>query len=231
MNQSFRVNEIEEGFWAIEDGNVRCWLLEGKDSALLVDTGFGKRNLRALVEELTQLPLIVVNTHGDPDHIGGNPQFAEEDIYMHPAEFIRYQGECFPEAIWEGDVIDLGDRFFEIIHLPGHTPGSIALLDRENRLLISGDIISKSVIYMFGPFRSLPAFCCSLEKLIEYIEDFDIVYPSHGPYPLTSDSIDTVLEAGRMVLDGEVQGNDVEVHGKTVPIYQVGEISFLYIPR
>lgn len=41
----------------------------------------------------------------------------------------------------EGDVIDLGDRVFHVLHLPGHSPGSIALYERATRTLFSGDVI------------------------------------------------------------------------------------------
>lgn len=41
----------------------------------------------------------------------------------------------------EGDVIDLGDRVFQVFHLPGHSPGSIALFDKTNETLFSGDVI------------------------------------------------------------------------------------------
>ena len=57
--------------------------------------------------------------------------------------------------IKEGDVIDLGDRTLKIIDLPGHTPGSIAVLDVKNRVLISGDSVQDSNIYMFGPAEIL----------------------------------------------------------------------------
>lgn len=58
--------------------------------------------------------------------------------------------------LWEGTVIDLGFWKFEVILTPGHTPGSIMLLDREKRLLISGDTIQAGDIYMFGPEGTFP---------------------------------------------------------------------------
>ncbi|TIS11519.1 MAG: MBL fold metallo-hydrolase, partial [Mesorhizobium sp.] len=41
----------------------------------------------------------------------------------------------------QGDVVDLGDRAFEVIHTPGHSPGGIALYERKTRILLSGDIV------------------------------------------------------------------------------------------
>jgi glyoxylase-like metal-dependent hydrolase (beta-lactamase superfamily II) len=77
---------------------------------------------------------------------------------MHPAEYAHYYEKpdtCGIEArpLWEGDIIDLGVRKFEVILIPGHTAGSIALLDRENRLIITGDTISAGPIFMFGKDR------------------------------------------------------------------------------
>ena len=51
------------------------YLLEGQDSSLLIDAGFGMGNLRDFVKTLTAKPLIVVNTHFHPDHTGGDFQF------------------------------------------------------------------------------------------------------------------------------------------------------------
>lgn len=45
------------------------------------------------------------------------------------------------QAVDEGDVIDLGDRVFEVLHLPGHSPGGIGLFERKTRILFSGDAI------------------------------------------------------------------------------------------
>jgi glyoxylase-like metal-dependent hydrolase (beta-lactamase superfamily II) len=41
----------------------------------------------------------------------------------------------------DGDIVDLGDRRFEVIHLPGHSPGSIGLLERKTEILFSGDAV------------------------------------------------------------------------------------------
>lgn len=62
-----------------------------------------------------------------------NDSFVVEDYAVTPAALTGY--------LDEGDVLDLGDRVFQIYHLPGHSPGSIALYDLKNRVLFSGDVI------------------------------------------------------------------------------------------
>ena len=67
-----------------ELGCVHCYLVQGRDWALLVDSGLGHGNLRAVVEGLTDRPVVVVNTHGHPDHVGGNHRF--DSVALHSAE-------------------------------------------------------------------------------------------------------------------------------------------------
>ena len=159
MNERYEILPIDTATWRIEDGMVRTYLLAGTDSALLVDTGMTLTDARAIAEGLTDKPVKLLNTHGDPDHIAGNGAFP--GFFMHPAEEENYRahggaGEIIP--VRGGDVLDLGGREIEIVELPGHTPGSIALLDRSRRVLISGDAIQAGSFGSISPrsaaFRS-----------------------------------------------------------------------------
>jgi glyoxylase-like metal-dependent hydrolase (beta-lactamase superfamily II) len=82
----FRIAEPSPGVYAIGEPlhaeDVRSWLVTGQQSALLIDTGMGLGNIREVVESLTVLPIIVVNSHAHWDHIGGNARFAA--CAMHP---------------------------------------------------------------------------------------------------------------------------------------------------
>ncbi len=72
-------------------------LFVGSETALLLDTGMGLGDLRAAVRSVTQLPLIVVNTHGHYDHCNGNSQFADCPVYMHEADWTAYRYYCKPQ--------------------------------------------------------------------------------------------------------------------------------------
>ena len=207
------VKKVAEHFWIFEEDGVRSFLFEGTDRAMLVDTGFGTLPLADMAAELTPLPLFVVNTHADKDHTGRNREFRQ--ICMHPAEMERYQN-ALPEGcsmedvrpLWEGEIIDLGHWRFEVILTPGHTPGSIMLLEREKRMLISGDTIQDGTIFMFGSGRNMLAFQSSLQKMLDRADAFDAVWPSHGNCPLKPDIIPGVLRGAQELLDGKLPAQE-----------------------
>jgi glyoxylase-like metal-dependent hydrolase (beta-lactamase superfamily II) len=65
----------------------------------------------------------------------------------------------------EGDVIETGDRTFEVLHLPGHSPGSIALWDDHTGSLFAGDVIYDGVLVDTGPGASISAYLPTMERL------------------------------------------------------------------
>ncbi len=229
--ENYLINKISDGFWSIEDGRVRCFLVEGKDRAILVDTGFGTGDLASLVLSITSKPLTLVITHADGDHIGANRGFSR--AHMHPSEFALYNSGAFagcPVApLWEKDVLDLGGRCFEIIHIPGHTPGSIVLLDRANRILIGGDSIQPGPIHMFGAARNFPGYIASMEKLQAMTDSFDIVYASHYDLEVPVSMLSTLIEGAKRIFSGEIAGIEPEpdnrLYGKS-KLYTYECVSF-----
>ncbi|MDR2615147.1 MAG: MBL fold metallo-hydrolase [Oscillospiraceae bacterium] len=205
---AYEVIKITDGAWRIEDGMVRCYLFAGSARALLVDTGMSGGDLASVVRGLTALPVVLVNTHADGDHLGANAQF--DEAYMHPAEFSYYYAENpdrQPPArpLWDGDVLDLGGRSFEVIVIPGHTNGSIALLDRANRVIVTGDSVSRVPVFMFGERRNLRAYIYSMNRLLSLSDGFDAVYPSHGEFPVGAEDIHRLVSAAEKLLEGGLE--------------------------
>ena len=79
----------------------------------------------------------------------------------------------------DGDVLDLGDRTFAVLHLPGHTPGSIALFDRDDGTLFTGDVIYDGALLdgIVGADRD--QYRRSLRRLLGL--PVRLVHPGHGP--------------------------------------------------
>ena len=218
------VIQMDPDTWRIEDGGVRFFLLTGTESGLLIDSGMEVRNAREIAEGLTALPLSLLNTHSDRDHTGSNGQFGR--FYMHPDEEAHYRecggtGELIP--VRDGEVISLGGRELRIIHLPGHTPGSIAVLDNAARVLYSGDTVQEdSRIFMFGAHRDLGRYIQSLEKLDGLRGAFDEIRASHGRIPIPPEVIRKLRDGALDIRAGKVPGRPVEVFGNTVLLYDLG---------
>ena len=225
---AYELIKINESSWRIEEkSSVRSFLFAGADKALLIDSGYGTGDLRDEIGKITDLPVILVNTHADRDHIGCNRQFGK--AYMHPAEFDRYSqaSGINADALWEGDVIDLGTRRFEVILIPGHTPGSIALFDAENRVLVSGDSVQAGMIFMFGPGRNIGAYIHSMKKLSNMRGRFDTVYPSHGPFPVDACIINSLITGAERIRSGEIEGTKPPFD-TTAKLYDADAAKFLY---
>lgn len=208
---SYNTAKIAEGVWCIVDGTVQCFLIEGSEKALLLDCCLsGGTEFKRVVDALTDKPVMLVLSHSDPDHTGGQQYF--QPAYMHPAEYCRYadkgNGLDGVLPLWEGTRIDLGDTTLEVILVPGHTPGSIALLDRAHRRLFIGDTVSDAWIYMFGDGRSVPALIESLEKLETLVPLIHDIHPSHGSPTLDIEWIRKTKVAAQKMLAGEIPDTD-----------------------
>lgn len=79
----------------------------------------------------------------------------------------------------EGDVVDLGDRAFEILHLPGHSPGSIGLYDSTSRMLFSGDAVYDGPLLDELPGSDINVYVATMERLRRL--DVEVVHGGHGP--------------------------------------------------
>ena len=213
------VIRIDETTYRLEDGFVRAFLLSGSGKAILIDTGVSGPGLRAQVEALTDRPVILINTHGDGDHTSANGEFPACYLCRADVENCRFREkfpDCHPRDILDGDRFDLGGRILRVIAVPGHTYGSVALLDETNRALYSGDTVQDGHIFMFGAHRAPELFEAALEKLIGLKGEYDVIYPSHGTPELPNDYAEKVLQDWRSVRSGAVPFELTEIMGTTV---------------
>lgn len=222
------VIRIKDDTYRIEDGGVRFFVFCGTKKAAVIDTGMNTPDAKQIAKAITELPLILINTHADPDHISGNPAF--DSFYMSPAEEGNYRehgGEKEYLPVKEGDVIELGDRSLFVIDIPGHTPGSIALLDEKNRILVSGDSVQNGNIFMFGKRRDLARYAESMKHLLEFEGKYDEIYPMHGGFPQKPGLVRELLEGAQEIMDGRAEGTKVDVFGNQVMLYKFPYAGFL----
>lgn len=89
------------------------------------------------------------------------------------------QGTTATATIEEGDVIDLGDRRFEVLHLPGHTPGSIGLWEQRTGVLFAGDAVHDGPIVEFLPECDIAQYVATMKRLRDH--PADVVHAGHDP--------------------------------------------------
>lgn len=204
---AFTVTEIAPKTWLFdENGGVNIFLIAGEKYALLLDTGFDGSWLPEKVRELTDLPVTLVHTHCHGDHTGGDINF--QPVWIHEAEVDELlsqegHGELEVHPLHDREVIDLGGRRLAIIHVPGHSPGSIALLDVDNRMLFSGDTVMRQPVFLQNENSDPHAFLESLDKLASFSESYDVIYPSHDAYPLGIEDLAYLRKATMDALAGK----------------------------
>ena len=224
------ITELGNSTWQFTEKflgeNVYCYLLVGTQKALLIDTAYGFTDIAGAVRQLTDLPLITVNTHGHFDHVTGNYRFGK--AYLHEKDFPLYREhtqqktlEALLRAIAGGGLkgaaavlalrptmkrmlahpvppvlplpengfFDLGGRTVRILETPGHTQGSISLLDENTGWLFSGDTCGDvGMLLHFPEATSASQFHHTIRQIRELFEKGSItrIYPSHqtSPAPL-----------------------------------------------
>lgn len=92
---------------------------------------------------------------------------------------FRQQGATITRSIDEGDVLDLGDRQFEVLHLPGHSPGSIGLWEESTGTLFSGDAIYDGPLLDNGSDSNIADYCATMERLLTL--PVAVVHGGHDP--------------------------------------------------
>ena len=237
----FKTKLVSRKTWAIDDhGGDVMYLATGEERCLLIDTGWGIGDLPKTVSSLSALPLIVVNTHGHPDHSYGNSVFEEVCIHEADKHFIDKLNDArarkwmiknvlpkplpksFTPDMWaskvpsiktikDGYVFDLGNRHLQTISVPGHSPGSICLLDRENRLLFTGDTIQNPSWLHLQESQPLSQFLENLKRLQSFSGEFDCYLPAHTalePLPLPKQHISELIAGIEGILSGKRVGRE-----------------------
>lgn len=199
-----KTRELFAGLYALEDKRVRQFLVIGEERALLFDAGFADSGVLETVRALTDLPIDVVMTHGDPDHSGGLADFGSCRMNAGDWPLVK-NGSIALVPLDEGEIVACGDYRFRVIAIPGHSAGSLAFYDEVKGILLAGDSVqSGGPIFMFGGHRDLDAYIASLEKLEQLIPADVTVLPCHSACPIDAGFIARDLADARALRDGKL---------------------------
>lgn len=231
MGDWFTVDQIDENTYVISEyrhwEETHCYLLNGGQRSLLIDTGLGIENIYDEVIRLTDKPVAAVATHIHWDHIGGHKYFP--DFYAHEAELDWLNGKfplssqtikemvldrCDPpegfdvehyeffqgtptRLLSDGDVIDLGGRRIEVLHTPGHSPGHLCFWEPATGYLFTGDLVYKDVLFAYYPSTDPEAYLASLEKVAAL--PVGKVFPAHHSLDIQPEILGRMRDALRQL--------------------------------
>ncbi|MFC2115134.1 MBL fold metallo-hydrolase [Bacteroidota bacterium] len=194
--ETFVFNSFQENTYLLYDHSGECIIIdagcqEPEEKALLLD----------YIEEHGFKPVKLVNTHCHVDHVLGVAFLAQEfDIpfYIHPsekpllsmsmgqAEFFGFTMERPPEPkgfLNDKDLLRFGESSLELIHIPGHSPGGILLHSREQKFILSGDVLfSGSIGRSDLPGGDHDGLVHGIQEKLMGLDPDTVVYPGHGPH-------------------------------------------------
>ena len=203
----------------LSDLDSNIYLLD--DTVIDSGTGFNFTRLfqalKLLKVDIKQIKHII-NTHGHFDHIGGNGYFIDADVAIHEADadIVEkgdakksyadfYDGKLRPKEVTrrlkEGDKIKADAMDLEVLHTPGHTPGSICLYDRKSKTLFTGDTVFCDGI---GRTDMPGGDDAQLRKSLDRLSSMEVMrlFPGHGDV--------VVLNSPKSVADIMASAPDVE---------------------
>lgn len=193
--KSFVFGPFQENTYLLFDETNEC---------IIIDPGCYDRREQLLLENFIKekqlKPVKLINTHCHLDHVFGNGFVADTyklkleinkldlpvlDAYLTSANLYGLNASPSPQPsvyIDEGDIIKFGNSMLEILFTPGHSPGSITLYNREQKIMIVGDVLFYGSIGRSDlPGGNSEILIHSIKNKLLPLGDNYTVYNGHGP--------------------------------------------------
>lgn len=194
--ESFQFNMFGETTYIVWDDKSR--------QAAVIDPGMindrERRELDDFISEHSLTVKYLINTHVHIDHVFGDRYVSERygvPVSAHPAdsplaERVTQQAQMFrlpvnveniviESPLADGDTLTLGNESIEVIHVPGHSPGGIALYAPESGFVISGDSLFAGGIGRTDlPGGDYPTLVKAIQERLLTLPADTVVYPGHA---------------------------------------------------
>jgi glyoxylase-like metal-dependent hydrolase (beta-lactamase superfamily II) len=228
---SLSVEKLDSGLYRFEELSCNCvdaYFVIGEKRAIMIDALQSVTGMYEKAREITGLSIDVIIAHGHGDHCGpAAREFRQAGctVYMDKRDepVLAEMGDgSFPTDFFTElrgiKQFDLGGTVLDLIPLPGHTPGSVMLLDRERRRLFSSDSIGSGPIWIqLSHSLPLSEYHDNLKKVYEEFKQYpDIsIFCGHhkqSPQSLGAAYIADVLETSELILSGREKGEPQSIH-------------------
>ncbi len=176
--------------------STNCYILGDPQTgeAAIIDPGADSVNIKRLITKHRLKPICIINTHGHADHIGANSDFhlpvwihsLDADFLTDPVKnlskpyLLPYITVKASRLLNDGEILKIGSVELQVIHTPGHTPGSICL--KCDDVLLTGDtIFCEGVGRTDLPYASEEDLFRSIKEKILVLDESTRIFPGHGP--------------------------------------------------
>jgi glyoxylase-like metal-dependent hydrolase (beta-lactamase superfamily II) len=199
--KTFVFNPLQENTYVLSDETGECAIV---DPGCSTEKEFGQ--LLSYIIENNLKPVRLINTHGHFDHILGlskvsghfqlKPEVHKLELYL-TNDFVHY-GKVFGfdlqpipiinNFLVEGIPVNFGNSQLEVLHVPGHTLGSVAFFSKPDNFVITGDVLFQGSIGRTDlPGGDYDVLMDSINNKLLKLGDDIKIFPGHGPYSTISE--------------------------------------------
>ncbi len=188
-----------------------AWIVGDDEEVIVVDPG---RDAAAVLEAVGDREVLaVICTHGHATHVAAAFEVASRDeapVALHPRDRVLWR-EAHPDEAAEiemedGGIFEIADVSLEVIHTPGHTPGSVCLYSEELEAVFSGDcLLAGGPAPHDGDYPDFPAQLSAIGEHLLTLPIVTRVLPGHGEETTVADAhkrFDSWVTAGPPAMGG-----------------------------
>ena len=177
-----RVERVEAG----GKGDRNAWVIGDDDEVVVIDPG---EDADAVLERVGEREILaVICTHGHESHVAAAPEVAGRDdapVALHPKDLLAWReahGESDPEIeMEEGGSFEVAGVTLEVLHTPGHTPGSVSIYCDDLGVVFSGDtLLADGPCPHAGEFPDFAAQLSAIGSELLTLPGATRVLPGHG---------------------------------------------------
>ena len=182
---------------------TNCYMAYAEDSAtcVLIDPGFDGEQILEKVRAQGKTVEAIFLTHGHFDHVGGVKEIVRQTgckVYIHPADRelpsrLTLGTVPFTDSYGEGDQLQMAGLTFQVLHTPGHSPGSSCFLCAEEKVMFTGVTLFSDNI---GRCDLWGGSYATIRQSLKSLRDYDgtiTIYPGHGPSATLGTALDQLF--------------------------------------
>jgi hydroxyacylglutathione hydrolase len=174
---------------------------DGSQEALVIDPGTEPEAILQFLAEQGITPVAILNTHGHSDHIAGNadlkaafpsapliigvgdaPLLEDPDLNLSRPFGFEVVSPSADRLVREGDTLSFAGLTLDILDIPGHSPGHVVFVVRDEGIVFGGDVLFRGSIgrtdFPGGSFETLAK---GIREKLYTMPDETVIYPGHGP--------------------------------------------------